>query len=58
VFDLWLALVHSARSLGAGPQVDVLPLLAAAATSALLALFASPVLARLPGLTPLRSRQW
>ena len=58
VFDLWLALVHAARSLGAGPQVDVLPLLAAAATSGLLALFASPVLARLPGLTPLRSRQW
>jgi len=58
VFDLWLALVHAARSLGAGPQVDVRPLLAAAATSALLALFASPVLARLPGLTPLRSRQW
>jgi len=58
VFDLWLALVHAARSLGAGPQVDAWPLLAAAASSAALALIASPVLARLPGLTPLRSRRW
>jgi hypothetical protein len=58
VFDLWLALVHTARTLGAGPQVDARPLLAAAVSSAALALFAGPWLARLPGLTPLRSRRW
>jgi hypothetical protein len=58
VFDLWLALVHAARTLGAGPQVELPPLVAAAASSAVLALFAGPALARLPGLTPLRSRPW
>ena len=58
VFDLWLALAHAARSAGAGPQVDAGPLIAAALTSAALAMVAGPLLARLPGLTPLRSRQW
>ena len=58
-FDLWLAVVQSSRG-GIGPAlpVDAGSLLGVAFTSALLALFAGPLLARLPGLTPLRSRRW
>jgi hypothetical protein len=60
VFDLWLALAHGARPVGgaAGVPVGFGSLLAAAFSSGLLALFAGPTLARLPGLTPLRSRRW
>jgi len=59
-FDLWLAVTHAARPVGAsaGLAVGFGSLLAAAFSSGLLALFAGPTLARLPGLTPLRSRRW
>jgi len=60
VFDLWLAVVHSARPSGAaaGLPVGLGSLLAVAFSSSMLALFAGPALAHLPGLTPLRSRRW
>jgi hypothetical protein len=59
-FDLWLAVAHGARPVGvaAGVPVGFGSLLAAAFSSGFLALFAGPTLARLPGLTPLRSRRW
>lgn len=60
-FQAWLALVHEVR-LGTagidGAGFDPFAPLPAASTSALLALLAGPLLARLPGLTPLRRRRW
>lgn len=60
LFDLWLALTHAVRPTGsaAGLPLGLGSLLAVAFSSGLLALFAGPALARLPGLTPLRSRRW
>lgn len=60
VFDLWLAVVHASRPAGAaaGLPVGFGSLLAVACSSGLLALFAGPALAHLPGLSPLRSRRW
>ncbi len=59
-FDLWLALVQAARSPDAIGRLPVGAgaLLAAALSSATLALVAGPALAHLPGLTPLRRRPW
>lgn len=59
-FELWLAVVHAAHPEAAGAGLPIGPgsLLVSATSSALLALFAGPTLARLPGLTPLRSRRW
>lgn len=60
VFDAWLAVAQSMRSDGAEP-LHVAALLAswpAAITSAFLALGMGPLLARLPGLTPIRRRSW
>ena len=59
-FDAWLMLVHRERLQAHSIAID-LPLGAAwtsACASALLALFAGPLFAHLPGLSPLRSRQW
>ena len=60
-FQAWLALVHEVR-LGAagidGAGFAPFAPLPAAATSAALALLAGPLLAHLPGLTPLRRRRW
>jgi hypothetical protein len=59
-FDAWLMLVHRERLRAHSIAID-LPLAAAstsALASALFALFAGPVLAHLPGLSPLRSRPW
>jgi hypothetical protein len=59
-FDLWLAGAGAPRagSVGAGPAISVGALLAVGISSGLLALFAGPALAHLPGLSPLRSRKW
>ena len=59
-FDLWLAVVHASRpsTTPAGLAIGVGSLVAVAGSSAALALFAGPVLAHLPGLSPLRSRRW
>ncbi len=59
-FQAWLSLAHDVRA--ERGDVDVLGAASAALqvaiASALLALVVGPVLARLPGLTPLRSRSW
>ncbi len=59
-FHAWLAVAHAARTPhGAIEPAAVLgAALPVALSSAVLALFAGPLLARLPGLTPLRSRTW
>lgn len=60
-FQAWLALVHEVRlgSAGlAGAGFAPLAPLPAALTSSALALLAGPLLAHLPGLTPLRRRRW
>jgi hypothetical protein len=59
-FDLWLMLVHRERSSAHSISIDLAlgALWPAAIASALLALFVGPLLARLPGLTPLRRRPW
>jgi hypothetical protein len=60
-FQGWLALVHEVRLRADGVDgagFDPLAPLPAALTSGLLALAAGPLLARLPGLTPLRRRRW
>lgn len=60
VFDLWLAFAHSMR-LPVGFESVPFSVFAswpAALSSALLALLLGPLLAHLPGLTPLRRRQW
>lgn len=62
-FDVWLIFVHHVRaepSVAAhgGLALDPLALLPVALTSGLLAFLAGPLLAHLPGLTPLRSRRW
>lgn len=59
-FDLWLAFAHSMR-LPVGSESVPFSMFAAwpaAISSALLALLLGPSLAHLPGLTPLRRRQW
>lgn len=59
-FDAWLMLVHhehlKAHAIDVGLTLSRLWPVAAA--SALLALFAGPVFAHLPGLSPLRRRAW
>jgi hypothetical protein len=59
-FDAWLMLVHreqlKVHSIEIG--LSFASLWPAAAASALLALFAGPLLAHLPGLSPLRRRPW
>jgi hypothetical protein len=59
-FDLWLAVVRSSwpSTVPAELPLGFGSLLAVAGSSAALALFAGPVLAHLPGLSPLRSRRW
>jgi hypothetical protein len=59
-FQAWLCLAHDARSTQGGLDLmraatSALPV---AIASALFALAIGPALARLPGLTPLRSRSW
>jgi hypothetical protein len=60
LFQAWLGVAHAVRA----PHAVLDPLAAAgtalpvALASALLALLLGPLLARLPGLTPLRSRTW
>ncbi len=59
-FDAWLGLAQGVRS-GAHEGLRVASLLSAwpaAITSALFALLFGPALARLPGLSPIRRRQW
>jgi hypothetical protein len=58
VFDAWLSIAHVARSPVVEPARALLSAWPAAITSALLAFAAGPLLARLPGLTPLRRRSW
>jgi hypothetical protein len=60
VFDAWLAVAQSMRSGGAEPLriAALLSAWPAAFTSAFLALGFGPLLARLPGLTPIRRRSW
>ena len=55
----WLVFVHASRapSLGLGPAPPI-DRLTPALASALLALIAGPLLARLPGLSPLAGRRW
>lgn len=60
---LWLYLACAARALAArgtlsGWQPPLLALLCVALSSGLLAFLAGPLLAHLPGLSPLRSRRW
>jgi len=59
-FDLWLVGAGAPRAIdaGAGPSVGLGSLVAVGISSGLLALFAGPALAHLPGLSPLRSRRW
>jgi hypothetical protein len=60
VFDAWLGLAQGVRS-GAHEPLRAAAMLSAwpaAITSALLALLIGPLLARLPGLSPIRRRQW
>jgi hypothetical protein len=59
-FDAWLMLVHRARPpAGFGTfGVSIASAWSVALTSALLAWIVGPVLAHLPGLTPLRRRRW
>ncbi len=61
--DLWLYLacaarVYWARGDLAGWQPPIFPLALVALSSGLLAFVAGPLLAQLPGLSPLRSRKW
>jgi hypothetical protein len=60
VFDAWLRIAQSMRGTGAEP-LHVSALFSAwpaAVTSAFLALACGPLLAQLPGLTPIRRRSW
>ncbi|MBK7641717.1 MAG: hypothetical protein IPJ19_01485 [Planctomycetes bacterium] len=61
--DLWIFLACCARTYWAhgslaGFEPPVLPLALIALSSGVLALVAGPLLAQLPGLSPLRSRRW
>jgi len=68
VFDAWLIAVHHVRheslwvSVGSSPLTGLVETLLAAwpaaASTALCALVVGPMLARLPGLTPLRRGRW
>lgn len=58
VFDGWLVCVHRARLPDAALSISVLAGASVAVSSAVLAVLAGPMLARLPGLTPLRRRRW
>ncbi len=60
VFDTWLGLAQTMRAGGAESfhSAALVSSLPAAFTSAALALGFGPLLARLPGLTPIRRRAW
>ncbi len=58
VFDGWLILVHGVRTPELAGTAPILVAWPAGITSAVFALLAGPVFARLPGLTPLRRRRW
>lgn len=61
--DLWMCLARLARAWWAGAGLEglrppLLPLLSVAISSGICALLLGPLLAHLPGLSPLRSRRW
>ncbi len=60
VFDGWLVFVQHVRGLAEGSSfvLAMLALVPVAITSALVSLACGPLLAHLPGLTPLRRRRW
>jgi hypothetical protein len=60
VFDAWLMIVHREQLRTHAIAIDLTlgAAVPAAIASSILALLAGPLLAHLPGLTPLRTRRW
>lgn len=57
--EAWIVLAHGARDAGAGfAAADLARGWPAALSTSLAALLVAPALARLPGLSPLRTRRW